>query len=243
MSTPRTTADFVRIITLLVWGAAVAWLLTTGRYIALLSPSLLWLLIATLVLLLVFLVAQFGTSGGGGRGLRPWVRALIVLCPLAYLSSATTGPGLGRAAFERRFIAAAPLDGAVAQAAAAATSAATPPAGAPASFERLPLNELPARAAEFAGRGVETEGMLLRSAELPPGSALLYRFTMRCCVSDAQPIAVVVQHVTTPDIRDDEWVRVRGTLRVQQVDGCARLCIDAVTLERIAAPANPYLAP
>jgi uncharacterized repeat protein (TIGR03943 family) len=78
---------------------------------------------------------------------------------------------------------------------------------------------------------------------LPPGSFLLARFTLACCVADAFAIGVMVEWPQAEELEVGSWVRVRGPMAVGEIEGQTLPRLLADSLEPIQPPDQPYLFP
>ncbi|NJL92620.1 MAG: TIGR03943 family protein [Anaerolineae bacterium] len=95
---------------------------------------------------------------------------------------------------------------------------------------------------EFEGQPIEVVGFMYRDARFRGTERfMVVRFTLSCCVADARPIGLVVDSPLGVNFEDDTWVRVRGTVAVQMVDGIETPIIIAESLEPTEQPEQPYL--
>jgi uncharacterized repeat protein (TIGR03943 family) len=81
--------------------------------------------------------------------------------------------------------------------------------------------DLMQRPQEYPGKLIATEGMAMRhetfsrdanskpEAELP-GSFILFRFVIVCCVADSQPLGLIVESAKAESVVDNDWYRVTG---------------------------------
>lgn len=114
----------------------------------------------------------------------------------------------------------------------------------------LTLQQLLQKPKSFEGKWVVTEGMALseegarkdasiRSEALVPGTFILFRFLIVCCVADGQPLGVLVKGAQQLAVADNDWYRVTGRCTFKK-DGMAMLA-DASVSRLPAAPESPYL--
>lgn len=74
-------------------------------------------------------------------------------------------------------------------------------------------------------------------------SFLLARYVVSCCVADAAYVGLTVRWPESTALEQDQWVRVRGQLDTQQVDGITRPILIADEVEPADMPSQPYLYP
>ncbi len=65
------------------------------------------------------------------------------------------------------------------------------------------------------------------------------RFFMRHCMFDTLPIGIAVSSDNADALKNDTWVRVRGTMHSRGI----RPVIEADRVEMVAIPDPPYLYP
>jgi uncharacterized repeat protein (TIGR03943 family) len=92
------------------------------------------------------------------------------------------------------------------------------------------------------GQTVRLEGEVFPSGQLEANEFAIARISVFHCVSDGQPIGVVVatDEVLPPN---RQWVAVAGTLEVVERDGVRLLAVNARSIEYRNKPARPYIAP
>ncbi|MGA3068313.1 MAG: TIGR03943 family protein, partial [Tepidisphaeraceae bacterium] len=93
------------------------------------------------------------------------------------------------------------------------------------------------------GSHVITEGRVWMDPSLASGQMVIFRFVVVCCAADAMPVEAIVKSPATARCKNDDWVRVEGTLRVETQQGQPVPVIDADQITPIAAPEEPYLSP
>jgi putative membrane protein len=230
-------ASLLRLFVLGAWVLGLAWLLSGTRYANFIHINLWPLLVATLGLLGVFVAATFWrVERGGDTGrLTPaaWVQAGMLVLPLIYMAIGASDANLGTRAFAQR---------------SAAGNAMAARDGAPAAFQRpsdgnVTLLDLLRHVELLAGREVTVEGMVYRGQELPAGHFVVFRFVMVCCAADAAPVGALVAWNDLAELPNEAWVRVRGAVSIEEIDGEIGPLITASEIERIERPQNPYLSP
>ncbi len=98
------------------------------------------------------------------------------------------------------------------------------------------------------GQPVDVVGFVYRDARFDGTSQFMVtRFIISCCVADAQAIGLGVDWAQAPTLREDTWIRVRGTLEVREFEGVLSPWLVADEgpdgIQVVAQPENPYLYP
>ncbi len=72
---------------------------------------------------------------------------------------------------------------------------------------------------EYIGKEVEIIGIAHRFPEFGTDKVFIYRLLVSCCAADAQPVGLVVQVDSLEGIEQNEWYRVRGIVKMVEVEG------------------------
>ena len=73
----------------------------------------------------------------------------------------------------------------------------------------------------------------------PEGPPQLARLMVRCCLADATPTGLPVQWRATDRYAPDTWLRIRGMMAVDQVDGVQRNVVKPTEVTVIPRPERP----
>ncbi|WP_224723653.1 TIGR03943 family putative permease subunit [Paenibacillus vietnamensis] len=95
----------------------------------------------------------------------------------------------------------------------------------------------------FAGKEVEISGFVYREEEMGDNRFAVSRFAMNCCSADALPYGLMIEWPRATDYAQDEWVSVKGKLTTTSYMENEIIVLKAEKLERIEAPASPYVYP
>lgn len=95
----------------------------------------------------------------------------------------------------------------------------------------------------FVGQPADVIGFVYHDRRLTGTQFLTGRFAVSCCVADAMAIGVVTEWRDSTALADNSWVRVRGTIKVAQVEGKPIPLIIAKSVEPTPTPELPYLFP
>lgn len=95
----------------------------------------------------------------------------------------------------------------------------------------------------FIGKKVEMSGFVYREDSMDADQFVVSRFAVQCCSADASPFGFMVESSMGKSLKKDTWVTVEGTLGSTMYGGNEILKIDATRIQRIEAPATPYVFP
>ncbi|MEC0269269.1 TIGR03943 family protein [Paenibacillus anseongense] len=94
---------------------------------------------------------------------------------------------------------------------------------------------------QFVGKKVQISGYVYRLDTMSKNQFALGRFSMRCCVADSVPLAILVEADTPEQWKNDMYAVALGTLEKRQFDGKDVLTIVAKTVDTQDAPTSPYV--
>lgn len=97
--------------------------------------------------------------------------------------------------------------------------------------------------AAFDGQPVDVIGFIYREPTYGDDQFLVARFTVACCVADANAIGLPVAWPETTALPVGGWVRVQGTLQAGDFTGDRVPIVQAEAVEVVAQPDHPYLYP
>jgi uncharacterized repeat protein (TIGR03943 family) len=95
----------------------------------------------------------------------------------------------------------------------------------------------------LAASPVDVTGFVVRDTRLTEQHFVVARYVVACCTADGTGVGLIVRWPAAASLAPDTWVRVRGTIVAEQLDGGREPVIAADDVRVIAAPANPYLSP
>ena len=101
----------------------------------------------------------------------------------------------------------------------------------------------PAGLSPYSGQTADVSGFVVRDPRLGPDQFLVGRFTIACCVADASALGMVVEWPEAEALPVNRWVRVRGPVYPLVLEERTVPAIEAVTVEAIPEPVQPYLFP
>lgn len=97
-------------------------------------------------------------------------------------------------------------------------------------------------AAVYAGETADVIGFTYFDTRLPAGQFIVARYSISCCVADAMALGMVVQSKQAAPA-GNAWIRVRGPVSLAKIGDQPMPLIQAVSVEAIAEPSDPYLYP
>jgi putative membrane protein len=236
----------------LAWWITLLSFILSGAYRSFIRPSFVIFLWGALVILLVFTVSGIKDVGRHKLRIEDVVRGGIFLLPLMALWMAYGKP-LGAHIYMKKAITAQSSATRISLAGGNRNTADKPSAQpelrrnntpAPLPVSILDLSERPH---EYQGKWITTEGMALRQetfsrdatsnpAARQPGTFILFRFLIVCCVADSQPLGVAVKYAKAGGVIDNDWYRVTGrfTLNKDKIG-----VISNATVSNLKTPPDP----
>jgi putative membrane protein len=104
------------------------------------------------------------------------------------------------------------------------------------------INELNTHTEECKGKKVEFSGFILKEKNLDKSEFLVGRMILSCCAADAQGIAILCQHDNIQNLKQDQWVKIKGIVdTTKDKKGGRMLVIKVESIETIDIPVNKYL--
>ena len=229
---------FLRVCVLGLWTAGILGLLVVGRYALFIRAGFWPLMLGTALLFGLFLFTTIVRRGATKRPATAsaWARSAMLVLPLVYMLPLMTGAsarGLNHYALQKRSLG---FDG---QDSSAPSGDASGTAATATSMKTLVQHFN-----RMKGQHVSIEAKVFHDPEIMAADEMIvYRFVIVCCAADATPFQLMIR---TPDVskfKNDQWVRVEGTLATAVVDGKTVPAIDGATVSAIEAPQDPYTPP
>ena len=233
----------------LAWWITLLCFVVSGEYRNFIQPSFvvfLWLALATL---LVFAVAELMQLGSAKARVRDVVRCGFLTLPLCALWLAN-GQTLDSQAYLKRAVSTGSLAGTSGDAPIHSGKAIASRPSSESEPLQVTILDILQNPKDFEGKWVETEGMALREETMRkdksmrkeaivPGTFVLFRFSIICCVADSQPLGLIVQGATPKDLVDSDWYRVAGRFVINK-DKMGTIS-QAVVTRLKTPPESPYL--
>ncbi|MEP7291913.1 MAG: TIGR03943 family protein [Chloroflexota bacterium] len=97
--------------------------------------------------------------------------------------------------------------------------------------------------AQFDGQPADVIGFMYTEPGFDANKFMVARFAISCCVADASALGVPVYWQQAADLPQGQWVRVKGTFKVDVFRGDDVPVLQAATIDRVDQPEHPYLYP
>lgn len=95
----------------------------------------------------------------------------------------------------------------------------------------------------FIGKKVRISGFIYKEDDMGSTRFAVSRFAMNCCSADALPYGLMAEWPKASGYSEDEWVTVVGTVGLSNYLDNEILTLELTSVERIEAPATPYVYP
>jgi len=243
--TPIPTRKLLHTGILASWLITLVFLVLGGGYRSFIRPSFVVFLWAAIAILLVFIISGITETAHRKVKFEDITRSGFLLLPLMALWLAYGKP-LGSYAYTKKAIAEQP--------AVVEMAPSSPRPEASASNKQAPLEvtifDLIDQPQEYQGKLIVTEGMAMRQKTfrrdananlkaLQPGSFILFRFLIVCCVADSQPLGMIVESPKANRVADNEWYRITGRFSLNK--NKLGVISHAVVSRMETPPELPYL--
>ncbi|MBI9074494.1 MAG: TIGR03943 family protein [Desulfatibacillum sp.] len=229
----------------IAWVLAYAWLLNQDRYMAFLQPRFRGLMYMGLFISGVFaLVSVLAHSSGqdGEETSGAWIRGGFLILPILFLVGAHNTT-LGGYALSKR-----PLGTSVPGLTLEEKILRDDPSLWTMDIRDLPpvhepekpvlLSKLLRNWKDYEGKEVLTEGMYHAPKDSPEGYGMVFRFYVTCCAADAVPVGIFARGKGLDSLKNDQWVRVRGIVRLEPILGQELPSMEVSQVEKLPPPAT-----
>lgn len=95
----------------------------------------------------------------------------------------------------------------------------------------------------YLGQTANVTGFVYHDPRLKDGQFLVSRFTIVCCAADAFAVGMVVNWPQSTALPADQWIKVKGQVQSTQLGSQKLPLIEAISVETIQVPDQPYLFP
>jgi uncharacterized repeat protein (TIGR03943 family) len=94
---------------------------------------------------------------------------------------------------------------------------------------------------DYGGKPIIISGLILHNpASMPPGYIMVMRYQVTCCIADARPVGLIVRDTSHGALKDNQWVKVIGTMGAAHYQGQSVVVVNPKQLIPIKA-GNPYM--
>ncbi|OPH59942.1 TIGR03943 family protein [Paenibacillus ferrarius] len=94
---------------------------------------------------------------------------------------------------------------------------------------------------QFIGKKVQIAGYVYRLDTMNKKQFALGRFSMRCCVADSVPLAILIETDSPEQWKNDMYAVALGTIEKRHIDGKDVVTIVAKTIDTQKEPTSPYV--
>lgn len=95
----------------------------------------------------------------------------------------------------------------------------------------------------FIGKEIEISGFVYRQPGLKDNQLVIGRIAVQCCTADATTYGVLAEFGDASKLKDDAWVKLKGTIGQTKFNGNTIIKINALEWSSIATPDTPYIYP
>ena len=106
------------------------------------------------------------------------------------------------------------------------------------------LPELYLNLDSWVNKKIKIEGSVWKNPEvLSENEFAVGRMLMVCCAADMQPAGLIAQWFRANELKEDDWVRVTGTISKTEYEGSFEPLIIVDNIEFIPRPVLEYVYP
>ncbi|MDF1507082.1 TIGR03943 family protein [Robertmurraya sp. DFI.2.37] len=95
----------------------------------------------------------------------------------------------------------------------------------------------------FAGRKIKLSAFVYKEQGLEKQQFILARFLITHCIADASVLGLLTEFKQMPELKEDSWVELEGTIEVTTIHGQVLPVIKASDWRIIDEPIDPYVYP
>ncbi|RJX40517.1 TIGR03943 family protein [Paenibacillus pinisoli] len=95
----------------------------------------------------------------------------------------------------------------------------------------------------FAGKKLEISGFVYREQNMASNQFVISRMAMTCCAADSMPYGILVESSRAASYAEDAWMKLTGIIGQTEYDGVEIMRLEALKIEMIEAPNDPYVYP
>ncbi len=95
----------------------------------------------------------------------------------------------------------------------------------------------------YLGQTAKVTGFVYHDPRLPANQFIVSRFVITCCTADASAIGMIVTWGQSSTLKENAWIEVKGPVQSAQLGGQPIPLIEAVLVQPVQQPQQPYLYP
>lgn len=96
---------------------------------------------------------------------------------------------------------------------------------------------------EYLGKEITVLGFVFKDPKMHPHQFGLVRFLITCCSADAVLKGFLCEHETAPELKEGNWIEVRGYIQKGQYGKHSVPVIKITSIKNVMKPQNPYVYP
>ncbi len=94
----------------------------------------------------------------------------------------------------------------------------------------------------YAGKEISMLGFVYKEPGMQPDQFALGRYVITCCSADASFAGFLCEYQNASDLKEGNWLTIRGTIKVGQYEGGEiPVIVISIFNEADQAPENPYI--
>jgi putative membrane protein len=101
------------------------------------------------------------------------------------------------------------------------------------------LHDIGKNVGRYKGKKIKLSGFVYKDSQQASNEFILSRLVMTCCAADSQVIGIKSVWQDTPNLNNNEWVKIEGNIELSQ-DGVSPV-IRIEKIEKIKRPDNIYV--
>ena len=105
------------------------------------------------------------------------------------------------------------------------------------------LNEITDNMDKYNGKKIELTGFVYKDKQFKANEFVPARLMMTCCTADLQPVGLLCRYAGTPQLKQDSWIKVSGTISVENDNNEKTAVIIPDSITNTAKPAEEYVYP
>ena len=95
----------------------------------------------------------------------------------------------------------------------------------------------------YLGQTANVTGFVYHDPRLPSDQFIVSRFVITCCAADASAIGMIVTWNQNSSLKESAWIDVKGPIQSAELGGQPIPLIQAVMVQPVLQPPQPYLYP
>lgn len=95
----------------------------------------------------------------------------------------------------------------------------------------------------FVGKKMEISGFVYRENNMASNQFVISRMAMTCCAADSMPYGILVESSRAASYGEDTWMKLTGIIGETEYDGVEIMRLEALKVEKMEAPNDPYVYP